>query len=535
MRVVTDRPPAGAVTSTAPARSATRAAGGDLPGWALGLAVVAAAAAGVAVSLVLSRRTPLWLDEAQTVSIARLAPGRLLDALRHDGSPPLYYLLLHAWMAVVGTGDLAARSLSAVFAVGAVGLTALAAARLAGRRTALAAGALLATAPFLHRYGTEVRMYSLVLLLTAGGLVALQAASRRPGAGPLAAVAAVTALLLLTHYWAFFLVAVTAALVALAARRRPAGDPSRLAAARIVAAMALGGVAFLPWAPSFLYQLAHTGAPWGAPAGAWIFEASLHSLVGERGGLGLLGFTYPALALLGLCAQPLPGGTLELDPAGRPPARPLALVVAATLAGAAVASQLTGSAFATRYVAVVVVPFVVLAARGLAVIENRRLLAVLAVAVLGSGLVRSFETAGAPRTQARQLATALAGRARPGDSVVVCPDQLGPGLARLLPPLGVTTTVYPPGSRLDRVDWVDYTDRIEATAPRAFARSLDRRAAGATVWMVVAPGYHGLDGSCERVFQGLRDLRPASRRVVAEDHGAFEHASLWRFPPTVQP
>jgi hypothetical protein len=34
--------------------------------------------------------------------------------LRQDGSPPLYYLLLHGWMALAGDGEAAARSLSLV-------------------------------------------------------------------------------------------------------------------------------------------------------------------------------------------------------------------------------------------------------------------------------------------------------------------------------------------------------------------------------------------------------------------------------------
>ncbi|MEZ5343156.1 MAG: hypothetical protein R2706_17470 [Acidimicrobiales bacterium] len=48
-------------------------------------------------------RVGLWLDEAQTVAIASLAPRDLLDALKSDGHPPLYYLVLHYWMDAVGT------------------------------------------------------------------------------------------------------------------------------------------------------------------------------------------------------------------------------------------------------------------------------------------------------------------------------------------------------------------------------------------------------------------------------------------------
>ena len=40
--------------------------------------------------------------------------------LGQDGIPPLYYLLLHGWMPVFGTGEAATRALSLLFALLAV-------------------------------------------------------------------------------------------------------------------------------------------------------------------------------------------------------------------------------------------------------------------------------------------------------------------------------------------------------------------------------------------------------------------------------
>src|SRR5262245_41238943 len=76
-----------------------------VPTWLAPVAVGAVVALGIALRFV--QRSPLWLDEALTVNIARLSPGDLLDALRHDGHPPLYYLILHFWMRLVGEGDVA--------------------------------------------------------------------------------------------------------------------------------------------------------------------------------------------------------------------------------------------------------------------------------------------------------------------------------------------------------------------------------------------------------------------------------------------
>ena len=82
----------------------------------------------------------MWLDEALTVNIARLPLGDLRGALERDGAPPLYYVLLHVWTGVFGDSDVAARSLSGVFALGAVITCWFAARRWFDERTALAHG-----------------------------------------------------------------------------------------------------------------------------------------------------------------------------------------------------------------------------------------------------------------------------------------------------------------------------------------------------------------------------------------------------------
>lgn len=475
------------------------------------------------LSLALSTRTGMWLDEAQTLSFAQLPLHDLLNALRTEGSPPLYYVLLHGWTVLFGTSEVVARSLSAVFAVAAVTLAPLAGAKLGARRTALATAFLLGTSPFMHRYATEARMYSLVVLLTVAGFLAVHKALQRPSRPALAAVAGVTGLLLLTHYWAFFLLA-TVAVVLIGRARRPIGG---LPARRVLAAMALGSTAFLPWVPTFLFQVRHTGAPWGDAPGVEIVEAALRGFVGGRGEVTLLGFVYLALFAVGLLGRPITKNRIVLDPVGQPQARPLAFVVAATLGLGLVVLKLGGEAFAPRYAAVVLLPFLLVVARGLTVIQDRRALIVL-VSVLGSlGLLRSVDEASGTRTQARTISSSIAARAQPTDLVAFCPDQLSPAVVRLLP--GVTAETFPPGNPTGRVNWVDYLDRVRDSSPRQFADSLHRRAGNSTVWLVWAPGYHGLSRSCESVFNRLRQLRPAVR-AQAQNYTAYEHSALWRFP-----
>ena len=73
--------------------------------WAA-LAVGVVVTAGIAARFV--ARSHLWLDEALTVNIAGLPLQHLAEALRHDGSPPLYYVVLHGWIRLFGTGTVAA-------------------------------------------------------------------------------------------------------------------------------------------------------------------------------------------------------------------------------------------------------------------------------------------------------------------------------------------------------------------------------------------------------------------------------------------
>src|SRR5664280_2582439 len=176
--------------------------------WLLGAAAVAALLAGVVLRFV--AHTHLWLDEAQSVAIARRPLSGLFAALRQDGSPPLYYLLLHYWMGWFGTGDnIAVRALSGVISVATLPPFYLLARRTIGRRAAVAAVLLLASSPFALRYATETRMYALVgLLTTLAGLALTRVLDDdRRTAWSVLALTTSCGLLLLTHYWGLYGVA----------------------------------------------------------------------------------------------------------------------------------------------------------------------------------------------------------------------------------------------------------------------------------------------------------------------------------------
>ena len=493
--------------------------GRRLPSWAATAGVAAAVAVGIVARFV--QRSPLWLDEALSVNIARLPVSDLLEALWHDGHPPLYYLLLHYWMEVVGDGDAAVRALSGIFAVASLPLVWVAGRRLAGTAGARWALVVAALSPYWVRYATETRMYSLVMLLVLVGYLLLVDALDRPTWPRLAGVALVSGLLLLTHYWAFYLLAAVGSVLVLRAWRHPGERPATL---RALAAVAAGGVLFLPWLGGFLYQSANTGTPWGSPFRP---TAILQTVVMDMGGgavteASLYGSVVVVLALVALFTVRSAGREMTLDLRTAPTVRhELAVVILVVVIGAVVGLA-TSATFQSRYAAVVV-PFVLLAV-AVGIVRTpaggARLVVgavYLGLAAFGLGWVNYYQ-----RTQSADVAAAVAERAQPGDVVVYCPDQLGPAYSREMPD-GLVQLGYPELGAPERVDWVDYADRNAAADPDELADEVLERADGHAVFLVWMSDYKTYDEQCETL---ISELGLTESLVIQDQSRYFEPAFL---------
>lgn len=475
----------------------------------------------------------LWLDEALTVNIASLPLDELPDALRQDGHPPLYYALLHVWMAVFGEGDVAVRALSGVLSLATLPLLWLAGRRLGGPALAWIATVLFAVLPYTIRYGNEARMYALVMLLVAGGYLLVDDARRRPTPARLVAVAVVAGLLLLSHYWALWLLGATVLLLAWRGYRS-SGDERR-GAVRSAVAVAAGGLLFVPWLPVFFDQMRSTGTPWATPVRPTTMLAITLGDLGGGGGPALrdaevLGAVLLVLVLLGVFGRAVDSRHIDLDLATNPQVRSEAVVVVLTAAIGVAASWIGSTGYASRYAAVLVPLALLVAAAGATRFTGRlpRALVVGGVAVFALGLAAYLSTAN--RTQAGEIAAAIEERASGGDLVVVCPDQLGPAVERLLPP-SLDVVAYPELGPADRVDWRDYEQRHQVD-PRAVADDVLARAGDGGVWVVSSPTYRVVDDQCDVLRDRLGEQRP-SELVVSEDGTRFfEHASLTGYAPS---
>jgi hypothetical protein len=109
---------------------------------------------------------PLWWDEGFSLYFSTETPLRLLELTSLDIHPPLYYLLLQAWMAMVGIGAISARWLSVFIGVLTLPVAWWVAYPFVGRRVAWVTVWLLLLSPLHIFYSQEVRMYGLMTLLT---------------------------------------------------------------------------------------------------------------------------------------------------------------------------------------------------------------------------------------------------------------------------------------------------------------------------------------------------------------------------------
>lgn len=495
--------------------------------------VVVGVVAAMAVAFRFVTRSPLWLDEALSANIAELPLGQIPDALRHDGHPPLYYVLLHGWMEVFGRSAFAVRALSGLFGVALVPLMWVAGRRLGGRRVALGAVLLLAVSPYAIRYSTETRMYSLAMVLSLASWLVADDALERPTPPRLAALAVLTGALLWTHYWAMWLFAAATVgmLVHLWRARRAGRGQDVRRTASVLGALLLGAVLFVPWLPNLLYQSAHTGTPWARPLRPTdVLAQSVDGLGGGGSGESLLlGIVLVILVLLALFGRTVDERHIDIDIRTRPEARGMLFLVAATLAIAGVVSYASDSTFAIRYVAVLVPLVLAVAGLGLGRLTSPVAFRVVLAAALLLGVIGGIRNVITDRSQAEEAVDAIRAGGRPGDLVIACPDQLGPALSRELP--GMFDAVsYPRFEPLDLVDWVDYEDRLAGADPVRFGGQALRRAGDRTIWLVWSGTYRTHKGTCERLLNTLLKARPWATNPVIEDGEAFfEHAAVYRF------
>jgi mannosyltransferase len=202
-----------------------------------------------------------WMDEGITVGISSHSLSSIPGILRMDGSPPLFYMLLHIWMQMVGNGEAATHWLSEIFAALTVPAGYWAGRTIAGKRAALMCATLFAFNAFLDYYSVETRMYSLMALLGLLATIGFINGFVLRRRAYVILFSASLALMFYTHAWAIYFSA--GSFVSVALLWKISGEDIRKGLIKdALMAYVAAVVVFIPWLPNFIFQAIHTAAPW---------------------------------------------------------------------------------------------------------------------------------------------------------------------------------------------------------------------------------------------------------------------------------
>jgi mannosyltransferase len=401
-----------------------------------------------------------WIDEGIAVGIASHDLSDIPATLSMDGSPPLYYLLLHAWMGLFGETEAATRALSLVFALIAVPVAFWAGNAVFDRRTGVLAAVGIAACPFLTYYAQETRMYSLVVVLSLLASASFALGFLRGRRGHLIGLGVWMTLLLYTHTWGLYLAAGMAlAWLVLWRRGLLAGRDGLLLGGAVL-------VLYAPWLPTLISQAQHTAAPWSERPSPLTLLGIPFSLFGDDD------YATPLLAVAVIVALRKAhdrDGTIRL----------LAGIAVAAALLAWIGSQIE-PAWANRYFAVLLGPIVLALAAVLA--RGPRLSAYVLAAVVAIWLLNAPL---AERSNVRAVAAEVTPVIRPGDVVASTQPEQVPVLSRYLPS-GVLY-VTPLGMVFDErvTDWRNGLERMRAGKPqRDLVPLLDRLGPGRRILLV---------------------------------------------------
>ncbi len=432
-----------------------------------------------------------WMDEAITVGIASHSLSAIPGVLRMDGSPPLFYLLLHVWMQLAGSSEVATHTLTLIIGTLCIPIAFWGAWTLFGKRAAVIAAILFGSNAFITEYSVETRMYVLMTLLgllsTIGFLQGFVRRRRRY----VILFAVTLALMLYTHAWALFFGAASAiGVLTLWRISEPADRRSLLLDA--VLAFVGAGVLFLPWLPTFLWQSAHTAAPWdtvphfGAPV-----QLSRNVMGGDRVTMAIVIPTVIGLSGLVLRRNRLSDSARMMWM--------LLTISVGTLALAWIGSHIT-PAWVPRYFAPIVPAILLLAAMGM---SRAGLLGVLGVVLSLAFLTNPASYSPAYKSDMRDVAAEVAPYLHRGDLVIVGQPEQTP-LAYYYLPAGLRfANTIGPVRDPSFMDWVDALQRYRDADP----------------WKVLPPLLNALKPGQQVVFirpltQGVQNWRASWTTLV---------------------
>jgi hypothetical protein len=428
------------------------------PDWLARMPPLAVTSAIVAVLTLLSLflRTryisgQFWMDEALSVGIASHHLTAIPGVLRQDGSPPLYYLLLHLWMSVFGNTESDTHWLSVAFGLLSIPLGTWAAQKLFGRRAGWIAAVLFALNPFITAYSQETRMYTLMALLGVLATVGLIHGFVYRRRKYLILFAIAQALMVYTHAWGiFFGVGAVIALIPVYLN----SDDRRAFRRDALFSFGAAAILYLPWLPTLFYQATHTGSPWdSAPNFGAPVQISRNLMGGDRATTALV-----LAAAIGLA----PFFTKALRRSREAQVMWLLILIPIGTLGFGWLVSRISPAWQYRYFAPVLASLLLLAAWGMSRAKGVGLIALILVVIFWANPA-SFTPQ--YKSDMKDVAAEMAPRLHPGDLVISGQPEQVPLMWYYLPSgLRFADTT---GASTDpqSMNWVHALKRLKASTP----------------------------------------------------------------------
>ncbi len=408
----------------------------------------------MAVSAVIRTRyigNEFWSDEAIAVGIASHPLSAIPGILRHDGSAPLYYVILHFWIDAFGSSERATHALSVLLGLATIPLGMWAGWSLGGRRGGIYAAVLFAVGAFLTEYATETQAWELLAVIALVATVSFLHAFVYGRRRFLILLVPSLTLMLYTSFWAvFFWAGMAAALIPI---YRASDDHSRIVRdAAISFGVAL--VLFLPWVPTLIFQIGHTTSPWGYA-----------DHVGATFPSDLLGSDRVAVAL-GVAAAVVLLPMLRRETRRTREATVMWALIVLPLVAVVLArvSSLVAATWVTRYFAPLVAPLLLLGALCCARAGIMGLIAI----VLSIAFVANIASYSPKyKSDMRDVAGVLAPYMRPGDLVLVGEPEQAPLAWYYLPGgLRYATTIGPVKDP-SYMNWVNAYSELKDSNPKS--------------------------------------------------------------------
>ena len=447
-----------------------------------------------------------WVDEGISIGIASHPLTQIPALLRLDGSPPLFYVLLHLWLGVFGAAEWSTHTLALLTSLAVIPVAYWSGRTLFGRRCAWCAAVLAATNPFLNWYGTETRMYPLVCTLAILGVTFATRAAARRSLHDAAWAALAFSALLYTHNWGFYLLFVTA--VSLGVRELVRRDWR--GAATVAAATGAVAASYLPWLATFLAQAGHTAAPWAVAPTPGDLISDPASILG-----GTLGAVVEPAIIVGVLAT----WVLLRHPTAT--ARRIGAIGIATILLGWGAAQIEPS-WTSRYLAVGLAPLLIAAAGMLGLTRAGRILVgAIAASLVTWSIVGSLlpdRNAAYAKSNVAAVVAAVRPYLSPGDLVVVTQTEQLAVAAHYLPDGVIYAT--PTGAVRDPrvVDWRDLVARLNRADPCAsIAPQVDALDLHAHVF-VINP-FRNVGSSGTRWSKTVNDDVSAVNKMLFMDRG----------------